>query len=134
MQIIKDIASKDNANGPGQSLAQAMLSNLLGYTYIRRPMPLKTDLSKNADLEQTCFHIVPNPVSGEFNLDFLNQESQEQNWKVWELYDLQGQLIKSDDYNEENRLNISGVNNGIYFLKLIDATGISCSNRLIVQH
>lgn len=134
LQTIKDIASTENNNGPGQSLAQAMLANLLEYTYIRKPMPLKRDKSESTISEQACFYIVPNPVSGEFSLDFISQESKEQNWKVWELYNLQGQLIKLGNYNEENSLNVNRINNGVYFLKLIDATGLSCSNRLIIQH
>jgi len=76
----------------------------------------------NAEFSELELNIYPNPV----NDGFVNINSKIEGQKFIELYDLNGRNIMSTTL-DTNKLNVSGVSNGIYLLK------VTISNRTSTQ-
>lgn len=76
------------------------------------------------------FSIFPNPASNQvfINLKNYNKEKFKLN-----IYNQLGMIVKTVMINQtSNRINISELNNGIYFLKIDTPKGVSCK-KLIIQ-
>ena len=59
------------------------------------------------------FSMFPNPASGNFNINLAeNKES------TLEITDVTGRIVKTDLINSSTVINISGIQNGVYFVRL----------------
>jgi hypothetical protein len=81
------------------------------------------------DVEQHYASIYPNPSNGVFTIS-LNRA-----FDLVEIYDITGQMVYSRENNDLNfRMNLSGMQPGMYFVKLTDQKhGTSISQRIIIQ-
>jgi uncharacterized delta-60 repeat protein len=73
--------------------------------------------------EKNPFRIYPNPTSGILNIDSETTITQ------IEIYNLLGQLVKSN--TNQNIIDIFSVNQGIYFIKVMDENGNIGSQKLL---
>lgn len=79
---------------------------------------------KETSLDEGLFY--PNPSRG------IVQLSPEKNWEAVSIYNLQGQLIRS--WQEfSNNLDLSFLNNAIYWIELTDEEGISYREKIIIS-
>ena len=92
-----------------------------------------TGLSENGG-QQALLNVYPNPASDLVSLVcFINENSPENSGGI---YDLNGKLVLEIDLSgfsglKELRLNTSGLDNGIYFVKTV-VDGVSSSRKLII--
>jgi CotH kinase protein/Secretion system C-terminal sorting domain len=98
-----------DANIPGDSNSCLALSN-------NEEVFLKNDVS-----------VYPNPVR-----NLLNIENKNQIISTIEIYDFLGKLIISK--NNEVSIDVSNVENGIYFCKINNINGYSKSMKIVIQH
>lgn len=72
------------------------------------------NLNNAAEIE-----IYPNPTSGNFNIEFINQNEK---YSTINIYDLTGKIIykKTNISQDIINIDISKYNNGIYFIKIIN--------------
>jgi hypothetical protein len=76
---------------------------------------LENVLSNNNDFSYTDFNIYPNPAN-----KFIFFKSSTEDISKVEVYSLTGSLIKELELNTNiEKLNISGLANGLYLIKLI---------------
>lgn len=83
-------------------------------------------LSNENDRQVDVFNVFPNPTNG-----ILNIGSSE--YLEIKLFGLNGQLIKSFDRSRSNQLDLGGLSEGTYLLKLTDVEGTSFSQRLLIE-
>lgn len=81
---------------------------------------LAQNVLSNPETSTNSFKIYPNPVSDVINISLGNQNTGD---KIIELYTLSGQKVLDKKVSDLNtQLNIQGLNEGIYFLKINDTT------------
>ncbi len=85
-------------------------------------------LSTN-DFEDTKLQLYPNPASNEVNIQLAETSG---NYNV-SIYNMLGVLVLENDNqsNTNSELNISQLNSGIYFVKIIDAENKTYQKRLM---
>lgn len=90
------------------------------YT-VTDPLPVYlavNDAVANTKTGNSSIQVYPNPVADEFSLKIQNDVEVES----LKLYDISGKLIKEvSDFNE--KVNISGLTSGVYFLKIKTSKG-----------
>ncbi|HOJ24077.1 MAG TPA: T9SS type A sorting domain-containing protein [Bacteroidales bacterium] len=75
--------------------------------------------NKNINYVKENIVIYPNPTSGNFNIEFINQNEK---YSTINIYDLTGKIIykKTNISQDIINIDISKYNNGIYFIKIIN--------------
>jgi plastocyanin len=89
----------------------------------------KTVSAVESDNFENTITIAPNPSSGIFKI-LLPQTSREN--MLIEIYDFNTKLVLRKEISQSEEINISNVNQGIYVIKMIAASGIKYS-KLIVE-
>jgi hypothetical protein len=89
----------------------------VGYIYRNTPI-LSVD-----DFKENEIYMYPNPTSGTLII-----QSKTPIFLI-EIYNLLGQLVKS--YSKENTIDISSVDQGIYFIKVMDESGNIGSQKVV---
>ncbi len=106
---------------PGQTIVlsylQGMMPNGTVYRFLRQPLSIE-------DFSKVDFQIYPNPA-----LDYLNIKTQSTNYNVT-IYNSLGQKVNAT--LSENRIDISNLSDGIYFIKIETETG-SAARKFIKQ-
>lgn len=76
--------------------------------------------------------VYPNPVKNTLNFELKNQDL---NIDRFEIYDIKGAKVLSQNIskNETLSVNVSSLNTGAYFVKLLDATGKKVAIKKIVK-
>lgn len=98
-------------------------------TYCESPevqVSLWTPTSNHKNMEMNTFHVYPNPT------DHILYISGKDIKKI-EIYNTIGKLIMSSQVLN-NQLNLTDYVSGIYFIKIIDATGYTETKQVIVRH
>ncbi len=90
------------------------------------PMMVTVEIGVGIDENEVMFAIYPNPAK-----DFININTNAVKYD-YQLINSLGQVIISGTANGEYQLNISGINKGVYFLKVV-ADGEARINKLTVQ-
>ncbi len=70
------------------------------------------------------FEIYPNPASNEFKISVFSD------YNMIQIFDASGKLVFSDDSKSE--INISSLNNGMYYVKLISETDVYKTQKLLI--
>jgi hypothetical protein len=99
------------------SYLQGMIPNGTVYRFLRQPLAVE-------DFSQNDFQIYPNPAS-----DYLNVKMQSSNYNS-SIYNSLGQKVNVS--LSENRIDISNLSNGIYYIKIETETG-SATKKFIKQ-
>ena len=94
-----------------------------------------SDNSASSDLSETeGLHTMvafPNPSSGNFQV-FLAGANFSDN--VYDVLDMQGSIIESGKFTQDNfALNLNGLENGIYMLKVKLGNGEVLLDKLVIQ-
>ena len=105
-----------------------------GYMIYKGMQPIPTLATTNPSKEDYRIRVFPNATKGDFHID-LN--------KPWDhivvtVHTVSGEAIKNYHFNNTEELNaycfnLSGLSNGIYFLKVYNST-FSYSDKIIIQH
>ncbi len=90
------------------------------------PVMVSVEIGVGVDENEVMFAIYPNPAK-----DFININTNAVKYD-YQLINSLGQVIISGTANGEYQLNISGINKGVYFLKVV-ADGEARINKLTVQ-
>ncbi len=90
------------------------------------PVMVSVEIGVGMDENEVMFAIYPNPAK-----DFININTNAVKYD-YQLINSLGQVIISGTANGEYQLNISGINKGVYFLKVV-ADGEARINKLTVQ-
>jgi hypothetical protein len=90
-----------------------------GFTLIVVPQEPVTEINNPFEADEG-FAIYPNPTTGPFTVKGLEGNAR--------LYDLYGKLIMA---SKNSAWNITGLSNGIYFLKLKDEKGRVAIQKLV---
>ena len=90
------------------------------------PAMVTVEIGVGIDENEVMFAIYPNPAK-----DFININTNAVKYD-YQLINSLGQVIISGTANGEYQLNISGINKGVYFLKVV-ADGEARINKLTVQ-
>ena len=90
------------------------------------PAMVTVEIGVGIDENEVMFAIYPNPAK-----DFININTNAVKYE-YQLINSLGQVVISGTANGEYQLNISGINKGVYFLKVI-ADGEARINKLTVQ-
>ena len=90
------------------------------------PAMVTVEIGVGIDENEVMFAIYPNPAK-----DFININTNAVKYE-YQLINSLGQVVISGTANGEYQLNISGINKGIYFLKVV-ADGEARINKLTVQ-
>ncbi|MCF6307735.1 MAG: T9SS type A sorting domain-containing protein [Flavobacteriaceae bacterium] len=98
----------DNTNGP--AVTSITLGQSEGVILLKSPVEI---LGINTEIENKI-QIYPNPVK-----DVLTIANKEQAVIIYKIYNTTGQVVQSSSSFNTNQINISHLNSGIYFLKLI---------------
>lgn len=85
------------------------IENAIGYQAIYRNDFLSSNTFKSKDLA-----IYPNPSENHFSIEGVENLTIEH----LQVYDLQGNLVKTFNHKSENRYDISALNSGVYILKI----------------
>lgn len=72
--------------------------------------------------------IYPNPTATSFKVQTSNK------FETFEIYSGTGGLYSSGDFTSGQEISISELNNGVYFLKLINNDGTQITERITVKH
>ena len=85
----------------------------------------------NNDFVRDLFFIFPNPANEEVEVQIKTADSREINW---ELIDLTGKTVLAEQTtNKQFSINISHLNNGIYFIKIADNNKRNGIQRLLIN-
>jgi hypothetical protein len=68
-------------------------------------------LATNSSIKEEIT-LFPNPVKNEINIKGISKNS------PFEIYSLDGKLIKSGNYKPSNSISVSSLNSGVYILKI----------------
>jgi hypothetical protein len=128
---LKDVGSDEFTNGP--TTIHPLAVTEVGPSYLGGP------LSVNAigvlD-EKSAINIFPNPATNSFRIETLATAGE---LVEVGIYNLNGQLVKKDDdfhkqsnSSQNKQYDVSNLNNGIYFVKVI-SENISKTMKLIIQ-
>jgi hypothetical protein len=80
-----------------------------------------------SDLTIDNVSIYPNPTNG-----FITINSEESSSGFdYNIYDIMGKLIKNSNAEYGEQINISGLDNGDYFIKIINTDGEVVSKKII---
>ena len=87
---------------------------------VQQPYEQPSSGSKNESIYNPEIFVFPNPVHNEIFIDrSIYQESQ----LISNIYDLTGKMVQSNSLTTDiEKINISGLSQGIYFLQIIDNT------------
>lgn len=103
---------------PGQ------IQRVPGYiTSAIRSIPADVNTAQSAEV-----NVYPNPAQSSVNVSLSNEEP-----TTLTLVDMQGQIIKHKLINGSNKIDITGVANGVYFLK-IKSSSLNKTERIVVLH
>lgn len=88
-------------------------------------------LSTNDFQFETNLSIFPNPANSLLNVVHFGSSSLD-----YELYTILGQVVKRGSFSAvNNELNVSDLQNGVYFLKIVDdENAASLTKKIIVRH
>ncbi|MFD2564685.1 DUF4832 domain-containing protein [Aquimarina rubra] len=84
-----------------------------GYNNLLQTITLDATLSVNDFLPNSHFSIYPNPSS-----DFIRFKLKNSDKATIQVFDVNGQLVKKVSISDNDKLNISNLSNGIYFICL----------------
>lgn len=70
--------------------------------------------------------IFPNPVK-----DILTINALEQSFNNYKIYNLTGQIVLKNYLKNQNKINVSSLNNGIYFIKITSSKGKEIIKKII---
>ena len=87
------------------------------------PILTRTDLSVNENAEK-CLAVYPNPTNGTVNIE--GTEAVE-----IQIYNLLGQSVKT--FTNTNKINVEGLSEGIYLLRITDKEGNSYLEKIIKE-
>lgn len=118
-------SSTGTRNVPSTELTSMNLSDFLGVTYGEINVSFQT-LSVEGNLVSN-FNIYPNPAKGILYIDSNTVEV-----SSIKIYDLLGKQVFSQNGLENNELNISSLNSGLYLLK-IDTLEGAVNKKIIVE-
>lgn len=117
----------------GDTLVNPQIANNTVYTnsvYASRVV-LPMNAWPNAIVEQSTipkYHVTPNPA--QHTLTVLNSGSEE---STYSLYDATGKLVLERTSSEPStQINIAFLSNGVYFLHMSNATGVT-SEKIVIQ-
>lgn len=80
--------------------------------------------------ENFNFEMYPNPTTGNVSVQLMNAASDIASVEVYDLLGKQSEATVSIDKNAAS-INVSSLQNGLYFVKVIDANGASISKKLL---
>ena len=87
----------------------------------------KLSISASIDTPKDNFILFPNPAS-----DFISIQNTEDRGKIHlSIFNRNGKMIKTEELFSDEKINISGLNNGIYFIKMNDQNKMV---KVIIQH
>jgi hypothetical protein len=72
----------------------------------------------------------PNPTTGDVNIKLINAASDIASVEVYDLLGKQSEATVSIDKNAAS-INVSSLQNGLYFITVIDKNGASISKKLL---
>lgn len=79
----------------------------------------------------SAISVYPNPVKDVLTFDLKNQSG---NVDSFEIFDVRGaKVLERKVKSETTTLNVSALNSGIYFVKLIDSSGKNSTVKKIVK-
>lgn len=87
-----------------------------------------TGVLNNEIFTKDNFTISPNPINNIFLISGINNENIEQ----VTITDINGRIVKTISTNFQNEINISELNNGLYFVNI--KTDIGLSSKKIIKH
>jgi len=80
--------------------------------------------------ENLNFEMYPNPTTGDVNIKLINAASDIASVEVYDLLGKQSEATVSIDKNAAS-INVSSLQNGLYFITVIDKNGASISKKLL---
>ncbi|MCF8231043.1 MAG: T9SS type A sorting domain-containing protein [Bacteroidales bacterium] len=89
------------------------------------------DASGIASYKRNAFKVYPNPTSGEFVVNAVDKQYEQVNLEV---YSLSGKMVKKvHNVDSESSISLSGLNKGVYILKIYNEKEIVGSERIILK-
>ncbi len=109
------------------------LPNLPQYRYLTGcdtgiEFPFSTSILDEV-LQKTEFKIYPNPASDYIEVVLTKMGR----WRQWRIIDFAGQKVLDGRYNDMEKIDISGLSQGMYFLQLIDKSGNVRIGKFVVE-
>ncbi len=86
------------------------------------------ELVKKSNLN---FKLYPNPTNGIVKIEIGDDSYVTY---LFQLYDIQGKLFKEDQFFQSKSFDFNYLNNGVYFVRIVDENGLSSSKKLIIAH
>ena len=71
-------------------------------------------------LDKLDFKIFPNPSFDYIEVVLTKMDR----WKRWEIRNIEGEVMLKGKYHDMQKIDISSLSRGMYFLKMTDKTGI----------
>ena len=117
--------------GPGQ--LRCYYDNEFGL-YQRSGNPPTCDFivgTENTNPDLNALNIYPNPVKKDVTIEII--KSPKRDYSI-ELSNIMGRIVKQFKINKEiNTLDVSDLNNGIYFINIFDSNGRIIQRKLIIN-
>ena len=105
-----------NSSFPGSLMIRPVVGKTPYFVGVDENMEVKHNLT-----------VYPNPARDVVNLEGLD----ENNCREIQIYDLTGRAVKRSGYS--NRLNVSDLSDGVYFLKAVDDNGGYSTAKLLIS-
>lgn len=97
----------------------------IGFDYDIGAYEYSNNLS-TADNSFGNLHLFPNPVKDILTINLANQS-----FNSYKIYNLTGQIVLNYTQNNQNQINVSTLENGIYFIKITTDNGKSITKKVI---
>jgi len=88
---------------------------------------LTTSVKEQQFYSKDLFSIYPNPFADNINIDHINRGK----LKSATVLNLQGQIVFKSENLELNIIELSELNNGLYFITITDTDGVSNTLRIL---
>jgi|GEM_PF-1964860 len=111
----------------------ATISELNDFGFHNINVDIVNPLSIESEVLKNTIAIHPNPTKGEF---FNLKNDKQLNINNIAIYDLTGKIVLNESINNSainNRISLSGINSGIYLVKISDENNNSVTKKLIIQ-